>query len=112
MALDREEILKTVYGEAALYIDGGIPESDSWYMSKEKDGLHYQPEVAKQILIEKGFDFDESIVLTRYHQDDMSVKLLQEIANYWNAIGVKTIIEPIGPNETDKLWKDTDWYDV
>ena len=112
MALDKEAILKSVYGEAAVYIDGGIPASDSWYIGKEDMGLNYQPEVARQMLIDSGFDFNETVVLTRYHQDDMSVKLLQEIAAYWNAIGVKTTIEPIDPSQTDKLWKDTDWYDV
>ena len=112
MALDKDTILKTVYGEAAILIDGGIPSSDSWYLSKEDIGLKYQPEVARQLLEENGFDFEETIVLTRYHHDDMSVKLLEEIASYWNAIGIKTSIEPIDASQTDKLWEDTDWYDV
>lgn len=112
MALDREQILKTIYGEAAVYIDGGIPSSDSWYLDKEEMGLGYQPEEAKKILEEQDFDFSQSIVLTRYHHDDMSVKLLEEIAKYWNAIGVKTTIEPIDSSKTDLLWKDTDWYDI
>ncbi len=112
MALDREQILKTIYGEAAVYIDGGIPSSDSWYLDKEEMGLGYDPEAARQILKEQGFDFSQSIVLTRYHHDDMSVKLLEEIAKYWNAIGVKTTIEPIDSSKTDLLWKDTDWYDI
>ena len=112
MALDRDAILKKIYGEAAVLIDGGIPASDSWYLDKEDMGLTYQPEVARQMLEEEGFDFSETIVLTRYHQDDLSVRLLEEIAKYWNAIGIKTKIEPIDASQTDKLWKDTDWYDV
>ena len=112
MALDRDAILKKIYGEAAVFMDGGIPAGDSWYFNKEQMGLTYQPELAKQILEEEGFDFSQAIVLTRYHQDDMSVKLLEEIAKYWNAIGVNTQIEPIDASQTDKLWKDTDWYDV
>ena len=112
MALNREEILKTVYGEAAVFIDGGIPANDSWYLDKEELGLGYQPETAREILEEQGFDFTQAVVLTRYHHDDMSVKLLEEIAKYWNAIGIKTIIEPIDSSKTDLLWKDTDWYDI
>ena len=112
MALNRKEILKTIYGEAAVYIDGGIPANDSWYLDKEEMGLGYQPEAARMILEEQGFDFTQPVVLTRYHHDDMSVKLLEEIAKYWNAIGVKTIIEPIDSSKTDLLWKDTDWYDI
>ena len=51
-------------------------------------------------------------MLTRYHQDELSVKLLEEIAKYWNAVGIKTKIEPIEASESDKLWKNTDWYDI
>ena len=112
MALDREKILQTVYGEAAVYIDGGIPSNDSWYLDKDEMGLSYQPELARQLLVDNGFDFSQPIVLTRYHEDDMSVRLLKEIAKYWNEIGIKTIIEPIDASQTDKLWKDTDWYDI
>ena len=112
MALDRAEILRTIYGEAAVYIDGGIPANDSWYLDKEELGLGYQPEAARKILEEQGFDFSQSIVLTRYHHDDMSVKLLEEVVKYWNAIGVKATISPIDSSKTDLLWKDTDWYDI
>ena len=112
LALDREQILKNVYGEAAVGIDGGIPATDSWYVDEKKETLKYNPVQAKQMLEAAGFDFGETIVLTRYHQDDMSVKLLEEIAKYWNAIGIKTKIEPIDATQTDKMWKDTDWYDI
>ena len=112
LALDRNQILKTVYGEAAIGIDGGIPASDSWYVDEKKETLKYNPVQAKQILEAAGFDFEETVVLTRYHQDDMSVKLLEEIAKYWNAVGIKTRIEPIDATQTDKLWINTDWYDI
>ena len=112
LALDLDAILKSVYGEAAIRIDGGIPASDSWYVDEKKETLKYNPVLAKQMLEEAGFDFEETVVLTRYHQDELSVKLLEEIAKYWNAVGIKTKIEPIEASESDKLWKNTDWYDI
>lgn len=112
LALDRKTILKKVYGEAAVPIEGGIPKSDSWYLPKSEDQISYNPERALQMLIDAEFDFNETIVLTRYHQDNMSVKLLEEIAACWNAIGIKTEIIPIDETMTDKIWKDTDWYDI
>ena len=30
----------------------------------------------------------------------------------WNEVGIKTEIVEIGADETDKLWVDTEWYDV
>lgn len=112
MALDRKAILKKIYGEAAISINGGIPQHDSWYVAKKSELISYDPERAKEILKEAEFDFEETVVLTRYHQDEMSIKLLEEVAAYWNAIGVKTEIVPTSEKMTDKIWKDTDWYDV
>ena len=64
------------------------------------------------ILEEEGFDFTKTLVLSRYNHDDLSVRLLDEIAADWNAIGINTDVQPIESNETNKLWTDTDWYDV
>lgn len=112
MALDMETILEQVYGEAAVGIIGGIPESDSWYLPKDDKTIAYNPVKAKEMLEEAEFDFQETVVLTRYHQDELSVALLEKIAEYWKAIGIKTEIHPIDETMTDKIWKDTDWYDV
>ena len=112
IALDRKAILKKIYGEAAVAINGGIPRMDSWYVAKDADLISYDPQRALQMLKEAEFDFEETLVLTRYHQDELSVKLLEEIASYWNAIGIKTEIIPTSETMTDKIWKDTDWYDI
>lgn len=112
MALDREAILKKIYGEAAIFIDGGIPETDSWYVNKDSELITYNPKRAREILENEHFDFNETMVLTRYHEDKLSVKLLEEVASYWNAVGVKTRIIPTNEKMTDKIWIDTDWYDV
>ena len=112
IALDRQAILKKIYGEAAVAINGGIPRMDSWYVAKDADLISYDPQRALQMLKEAEFDFEETLVLTRYHQDELSVKLLEEIASYWNAIGIKTEIIPTSETMTDKIWKDTDWYDI
>lgn len=112
MALDRKAILKKIYGEAAVAINGGIPRMDSWYSAKDTGAVSYDPDRALEMLKEAEFDFEETVVLTRYHQDELSVRLLEEIAAYWNAIGIKTEIIPTNESMTDKIWKDTDWYDV
>ena len=112
MALDRDKILKNIYGEAAVGVIGGIPKTDSWYLPQTDQDISYNPRKAKQMLLEAEFDFEETVILTRYHQDDLSVRLLEEIAACWNAVGIKTEIVPTNETMTDKIWKDTDWYDV
>lgn len=112
MALDRNAILEKIYGEAAIFMNGGIPKSDSWYADKKPELVSYNPERARELLQEAEFDFNETVVLTRYHEDELSKKLLEEVAAYWNAVGVKTSIVPTSEKMTDKIWKETDWYDV
>lgn len=112
MALDKQEIANRIYRGSAMVIDGGIPESDGWYTQIAEPNLAYNPNRAKKILEEENFDFSKTLVLTRYNQDEISAKLLEYIAESWNELGIKTKIEPIGTNETNKLWVDTDWYDV
>ena len=112
MALDRKKIVDTVYKGSATVIDGGIPMSDGWYAEITKPDLTYNPQKAKEILIEENFDFTKTMVLTRYNQDEISIKLLQAVADAWKEIGIKTEIIGIGSNETNKLWVDAQWYDI
>ena len=112
MAIDRERIVEELYKGAATAIDSGIPASDSWYNTEKKNDLSYNPIMAKEILKQEQFDFSRTLVLTRYNSDELSTRLLEEIALCWNDIGVKTEIIEIGANESNKLWVDTDWYDV
>lgn len=112
LGLDRKKIVENVYGSVALVIDSGIPANDSWYLQKEAETVEYNPQKAKELLREAGFDFERSLVLTRYHEDELSVKLLEEVAECWRNLGIKVDIQPIKNSEAEKLWTDTDWYDV
>ena len=110
MAIDKERILQDIYGKSAVWIDGGIPGEDSWYMEKEEGG--YQPDKAKKMLEKAEFDFDKTLVLTRYSMDDISERLLEEIAECWREIGIKVELIPIESDSTNKLFVEADWYDV
>ena len=112
IGIDRENIIKEIYKGAATVIDGGIPSSDTWYQEKDADKVEYNPELAKRMLKESEFDFTKPMILTRYSQDDMSVQLLEKIAENWRQLGIKVEIEPIDAGDTDKLWVKPDWYDV
>lgn len=112
MALDKEQIMEDIYKGAAMVVDCGIPSTDGWYVEVDSPDLSYNPEEAGKILKQEGFDFSKTLVLTRYNQDEMSVKLLDAVADSWRQLGIKVEVEAIGSNETNKLWVDTDWYDV
>lgn len=112
MAIDKEKIVEELYKNVATIIDSGIPDKDSWHNDNVKYDLSYNPEAAKEILRTENFDFSRTLVLTRYDSDPLSIKLLEEVAKDWNEVGIKTEIVEIGADEIDKLWVDTEWYDV
>lgn len=110
LAIDKENILEEIYVGAAFSIDCGVPQYDSWYVEKEE--ASYNPELAKQMLLNERFDFSKTIVLTRYSMDDLSVRLLERIAECWEEVGVKVEIIPVEGDSTNKLFVEADWYDV
>lgn len=112
LAIDRERIIHDIYGNSAISIEGGIPKDDSWYLEKEESVSGYQPELAKQMLIEANYDFSKTLILTRYNLDDISERLLEEIAECWRDLGIRVEIVPIQSESTNKLFVDADWYDV
>lgn len=112
MGLDRTGIVEKVYGETAIHIDTGVEKDSVWYDQDPSYITEYDPKTAGKILKEEGFDFEETLVLTRYSEDELSCLLLEEIADCWRKLGIKVVIEPITSAEIDRMWKDTDWYNI
>lgn len=112
LAIDKERIIKDIYEKSAVIIDCGIPASDSWYLTKEETEAGYQPALAKELLENADFDFNKTLVLTRYSMDEISERLLEEIAECWREIGIKVELIPIESDSTNKLFVEADWYDI
>ncbi|MBR5579006.1 MAG: ABC transporter substrate-binding protein [Lachnospiraceae bacterium] len=110
--LDRQSIINDIYKDTAVVLDTGIEKDSSWYLETKTYRTDYDPESAKAILEEEDFDFEEPLVLTRYHHDEISVRLLEAVADCWRKLGIKIEIIPINPGDTDKLWTETEWYHV
>ena len=112
LAIDKERIIQEIYGKSAVIIDCGIPADDSWHIAKKKEENGYDPDLAEKILEGAGFDFNKKLVLTRYSMDDISERLLEEIAECWRKIGIKVEVIPIESDSTNKLFVEADWYDI
>lgn len=112
LAIDKERIVREIYGQSAIVIDGGIPKEDSWYMERQKDMTGYQPELAKEMLKKVGYDFSKTLIVTRYNLDEISERLLDEIAECWRDLGIRVEIVPIQTDSTNKLFVEADWYDI
>ncbi len=112
LAIDKQRIVQEIYGEAAITIDGGIPREDSWYAQKNSKDIAYNPILAKHILTSSNFDFSKTLVLTYYNKDDLSERLLEEIAECWKEVGINVDIIPIENDSTNRLFVEADWYDI
>lgn len=112
IGLDRKSIVNNIYKGSAIPLDTGLEEDSIWHVKSPIFETRYNPVLAKRMLKEEGFDFGQTLVLTRYNHDDISVELMEQVANCWRQLGISVEIQPIDAQETDKLWVNTDWYDV
>lgn len=112
LGLDRKRIIDEVYQGAAIPINTGIEKDSFWYRVSEDEETNYNPEKARQILEEENFDFSETLVLTHYSHDEISLELINRIVQSWNQLGIQVDVVPIQSTQTDKMWVDTDWYNI
>lgn len=112
IGLDRKSIVNNIYKGSAIPLDTGLEEDSIWHVKSPIFETRYNPVLAKRMLKEEGFDFGQTLVLTRYNHDEISVELMEQVANCWRQLGITVEIQPIDAQETDKLWVNTDWYDV
>ena len=112
LGLDRRTMIEEIYGQAAIQIDTGIDKESFWHVEEASSLVDYDPEAAKEILLEEGFSCKEPLVLTRYSEDELSVELLEKVADCWRKLGLEVVIEPIDSSQINRMWVDTDWYNV
>lgn len=112
IGIDRKRIAEDIYKGVAVIIEGGIPETDSWYLEKEEEKVAYNPELAKKMLIQSEFDFSKPLVLAHYNQDELTIRLLKTIKECWEKLGIKVEIQSVDAQNMDTLWEKPDWYDI
>ena len=77
MAIDRENLLNALFAGLGNVANSGVPTTAAEY-DATLDTYAYDPEAAKALLVEAGFDFNETIKLCgrhRVHQPDGSHRL-------------------------------------
>ncbi len=87
-AIDREAIVQEFFPNGDM-TDTFVPSgyADYWQGAEHYD---YNPEKAKALLAEAGYDFSSTLRLRYYYNDQTSVDLMDLIAFYWGEVGVKT----------------------
>ncbi len=109
MAIDRETIVDAIFPGSTVS-DTMVPAWDSWYWEEGED-FSFHPEEAKKLLEEADFDFDKTIRLRYFTKGQSTADLMNAIAVYWRAIGVKVDLQLFEGSGSEHMFQTRD-YDI
>lgn len=94
MAVDRQSIIDSVYGGAAVTVDGIFPAGSIGYTEDNQGWLQYDPEGAKALLKEAGYEdgFDVELAADSGSSENRLL-MLQIIQQNLEAVGINAHIE-------------------
>lgn len=91
MATNVDAILQIVWNGYAQKADCDLPPNFMGYSAHT--GREYNPEAAKQLLTEAGFDFENTVITYSIPNNTDQRNLAEMIQSMWGSIGVKVEIE-------------------
>ncbi len=109
IAIDRTAVTEAVYPGSTVS-DTMIPTWDSWYCTKSRT-YEYNPEKAKAMLEEAGFDFSQTIRLRYSTKGQATSDLMSAIAVYWQSIGLKVDLQKFDGSGSEHMFSIRD-FDV
>ena len=109
-ALDREAMAEAYYGELAdvLHLRLTNPE----FVSPDITKYEYNPDRARELLAEAGWDSDKEISFVTYYQDDQNKRIHAAMQQFWADVGVKVdLVYLDGPSWVARVY-DNDDFDL
>ena len=85
-AIDWPTIIDGIFGDTAALTQSGVLSSDPNYAG---DWYNYDPDKAKAMLDEAGFDYSHTLKCFYYYSDQATIDLMDAIAYYLGNIGVQ-----------------------
>ena len=109
-ALDREAMAEAYYGELAdvLHLRLTNPE----FVSPNITKYDYDPDKARSLLEEAGWDTEQEVSFVTYYQDDQNKRIHAAMQQYWNDVGIKVdLVYLDGPAWVARVY-DNDDFDM
>ncbi|MER9296274.1 ABC transporter substrate-binding protein [Mesorhizobium sp. M0621] len=100
-AIDRKAIIDTVKQGAGELSNTLFPQD--WARAKDLEPYDYNPDKAKQLLTEAGWDGSQPVDFIYYYSDQMNVDTVTAIQSYLAAVGVNIqprLLDPAAINQT------------
>lgn len=107
-AVDRKTLAESLYPELAALSNTGVPSGLDTYLKGAED-YAYNPEKAKELLKEAGFDFNQTLKIRYYYNDQTSIDFMDAVAFYLNEVGIKTDVMAFQNDATTELYKTKDY---
>lgn len=106
-AIDRKTLADNLFPGLASVSNSGVAAENPASIGTEYE---YNPELAKKLLTEAGYDFNRPIHIVYYYSDQATKDFMDAISFYLGEIGLKTEVEK-ADNGTQALFQ-TRWHDI
>lgn len=107
MAIDRKSIVESLFMGLGTVTDTGVPSNSDDYAPVET--YDYNPEAAKALLDEAGFDYSQTIKLRYYAGDQPSANMMEAIAFAWGDLGVNVDVAKFQGSSSEELFNIRDY---
>lgn len=102
MAVDRQAIIDAYYGEYAQVLPTYLVGPQ---VNPDLEAIPYDPDQAKQLLNDAGWDWDYEIQFLSYYQSDFDKRVQSALQQAWQDIGLKVNIQYMdGPTWVDSVY--------
>lgn len=90
IGIDKAALVHAVYGDTAVPSTSSFSKNVIYWTQADKN--EYDPELAKQLLTEAGFDFENQTIVIDVNNDTTMNKVGEVVQNMWTQLGIKTEI--------------------
>ncbi len=108
-SLDREAMAEAYYGDLAEVLHLRLTNPD--FVSPNIATYEFDPDKARALLDEAGWDPELEVDFVTYYQDDQSKRIHAAMQQYWNDVGIKVdLIYLDGPAWVDRVLENDDFH--
>jgi peptide/nickel transport system substrate-binding protein len=107
-AIDRQALKDGIMKQTVELTISALP-YPKWAKTDLPEQYEYNPDLAKQLLAEGGWDSGRELRLNTYYSDQSAQNILAAIQQFWAAVGVKATPQALETATTYQKWNDGDF---
>ena len=108
-AIDKQTIINALMPGQATVINSNVPSSFN-YANNSVYQMDYNPTKARQMLTDAGFNFNTTIKMVAYNNDQTTRDIMDSIVDYFGRIGVKAEWRMLTGDLVPPLYENPDWH--